>query len=114
MWDANDIHARLAATRAADPDLQGFGASRHRHQLGQVLTETEVTSFEAEHGVTLPTAYRSLLDVGNGGAGPHHGLFPLNGDGMRDVGCDERSQPHYLATPFPHTDAWNPTGTQLE
>jgi hypothetical protein len=52
-------------------------AIRHRHQLGPVLTAAQVTTFEAEHSVTLPTAYRSfLLDVANGGAGPHYGLFP--------------------------------------
>ncbi len=109
MWDAKDIHARLAAARAADRDLTRFGANRHRHQLGPVLTEAEVTRFEAEHGVTLPTAYRSfLLEVGDGGAGPYYGLFPLNGDGMSDLERAERFRPGYLATPFPHTKPWNP------
>jgi hypothetical protein len=86
VWDAKEIQARLAAIRAADPGLDRFGASRHRHRLGRRLSKGSVTSFESAHGVPLPEAYRSfLLDVGNGGAGPHYGLFPLDGRGMRDL-----------------------------
>lgn len=109
MWNATDIHTRLAAIRAADPDFRRFGARRHRHQLGPVLTEATVSRFETQHGITLPTAYRSfLLDVGDGGAGPHYGLFPLSGYNMRDLERDEQSWAGYLATPFPHTQPWNP------
>lgn len=108
-WDATAIHARLAAVRAADPDLELFGASRHRHRLGPALAGETVAAFEARHGVTLPMNYRSfLLQVGDGGAGPHYGLFPLNGDGMSDLERRERSLPEYLSTPFPHTEEWNP------
>lgn len=109
MWDANDIHARLAAIRVADPGLQRFGASRHQHRLGPTLSEADVAAFEAQHRVTLPENYRTfLLEVGNGGAGPHYGLFPLHGEGMRDVDREERFRAGHLATPFPHTQAWNP------
>lgn len=109
MWDAKDIHARLSAARDADPGFQQFGARRHRHRLGPVLGEADVAAFEAWHRVTLPGAYRTfLLEVGNGGAGPHYGLFSLDGDGLRADDLEERSLAGHLATPFPHTHAWNP------
>ncbi|NUT01948.1 MAG: SMI1/KNR4 family protein, partial [Hamadaea sp.] len=109
MWDAKAIHTRLAARQASDPDCTRFGARRHRHQLGPVLTEADVTRFEAEHGIVLPDTYRAfLLEVGNGGAGPDYGLFPLDGTGMRSDDRAERSWPGYLATTFPHTQPWNP------
>jgi hypothetical protein len=109
MWEAKKVHSRLAAIRAADPDLERFGASRHRHRLGRRLGKLSVTAFESAHGVTLPDAYRSfLLEVGNGGAGPNYGLFTLDGQGMTDLERDERFRPRYLATGFPHTEAWNP------
>ncbi len=109
MWDAQDVHARLAAVRAADPDLRRFGAGRHRHLPGPTLTEAEVAAFETRHRVTLPDAYRSfVLEVGNGGAGPYYGLFPLDGDGLAGPWREERFRPGHLATPFPHTRAWNP------
>jgi SMI1 / KNR4 family (SUKH-1) len=108
VWDAKEIHSRLAAMRAADPSLERFGASRHRHRLGRRLGKRSVTSFESAHGVPLPDAYRSfLLEVGNGGAGPNYGLFPLDGHGMRDLERNERFRPGYLAIGFPHTEVWN-------
>lgn len=113
MWDAEDVHTRLTAMRGRDPLLTEFGARRHR--LGPALTEAEVTRFEAEHGVALPHSYRAFLrEVGDGGAGPHYGLFPLSGDGMNSLERDERSWPGYLSTPFPHTGRWNPVDAMSE
>jgi hypothetical protein len=108
VWDAKDIHSRLAAARAADPHLRRFGASRHQYRLGRRLSKLSVTAFESAHHVPLPDAYRDfLLKVGNGGAGPDYGLFPLDGQGLRDLERHERFQPGYLSTGFPHTEAWN-------
>lgn len=109
MWDPHEIQARLATIRAADPNFTIFGARCHHHQLGPTLPEDRVIAFEAAHHVTLPDAYRTFLTtVGDGGAGPHYGLFPLSGNGMRDLEKEDRELPNYLATPFPHTQPWNP------
>ncbi|MET8280582.1 SMI1/KNR4 family protein [Micromonospora sp. NPDC005174] len=109
MWDVEDIQARLAVMRAEDPELRRSGARRHRYQLGATLSEADLAAFECHHHITLPDAYRSFLrEVGNGGAGPHYGLFTLDGDGLRDHEREARHRPGYLATPFPHTQAWNP------
>ncbi|MEU1591074.1 SMI1/KNR4 family protein [Micromonospora sp. NPDC005710] len=109
MWDVEDIRARLAAMRAEDRELQRFGARRHRYRFGPTLREADLAAFEGHHHITLPDTYRSFLrEVGDGGAGPYCGLFPLDGEGLSDQDREERLRPGYLATPFPHTQAWNP------
>lgn len=68
-------------------------------------------AFEAEHSIKLPCDYREFLTkVGNGGAGPYYGIFPLGqmdgtggfeswhqNDGF--VGC--------LSEPFLLASEWN-------
>jgi SMI1 / KNR4 family (SUKH-1) len=109
VWSADAVRARLAAARAADPELRRFGADTHRYALGPPLDEAAVAEFEARHGVVLPAAHRSFLtEVGDGGAGPYYGLYPLDGSGLHPVDVDERARPGHLAAAFPHTVAWNP------
>lgn len=80
-----------------DPDFRISGSDNHRYRLGAPLKAEYLLLFEREHGVTLPSDYRSFLtDVGDGGAlragaGPNFGLQTL----ARSTGdCDP-------ATPFP-------------
>jgi hypothetical protein len=48
----------------------------HRYRLGPPVPGRELAAFEAAHRVTLPAEYRAFLaEVGNGGAGPGHGLY---------------------------------------
>ena len=75
------------------------------------MSEAAVVAFEMQHRITLPGDYREFLKrVGNGGAGPYYGVFPLgqmdgtNGcnpwrenDGF--VGC--------LSEPFLLASKWN-------
>ncbi|MCO1656814.1 SMI1/KNR4 family protein [Pseudonocardia humida] len=112
---AIDVRARLAAARAGDPGLRRFGAAEHHYALRPPLDGAAVAAFEARHAVVLPTEYRRfLLEVGSCGAGPHYGLYPLDGSGMEPVDLAERELPGHLATSFPHTEAWNPAGTMSE
>ena len=78
--------------------------------LGPVLSEAEVSAFEAQHGVALPADYRAFLTtLGNGGDGPpHYGLVPL-GAGPSDDPPDERAfwrDLPQVREPFPFTRAW--------
>jgi len=62
----------------AEMGLLHYPYERRLFDLGPCLSETEVQTFEAHHGVQLPEEYRCfLLEVGNGGAGPLEGLLPL-------------------------------------
>jgi hypothetical protein len=75
------------------------------------LSEEAVRQFQSEHGVVLPPSHRGfLIQVGNGGAGPHGGLFRL---GEMDDGWESRIWQEgngfigLLSRPFPHTEPWN-------
>jgi hypothetical protein len=55
-----------------------FGATTHRYRLGPPVDEARLAGFEAAERVGLPADYREFLGrVGDGGAGPAHGLRPF-------------------------------------
>lgn len=79
--DAVRIQQALARIRTAKSNT--FGAAFHRFSVNEPLAEAEVVAFERKHGVVLPSDYRQFItEVGNGGAGPFCGIFPL---GMMDA-----------------------------
>lgn len=58
-----------------------FGADWHQFVLNRPLPEEELTSFEQRHRISLPGDYRDFINkIGNGGAGPYYGVFPLGID----------------------------------
>ena len=73
MPDKFDILVRdLERVRASGSSFGVFGENGHDNELNPVLSEEELTQFEAVHGIRLPQDYRQfLLRVGNGGAGPY-------------------------------------------
>lgn len=92
-----------------------FGARTHRYRLNPPLPLDEMERWEETYRTPLPAPYRAFLAaVGDGGAGPCHGLFPLR---EWDRGClvaaevlpDWPSTPCLLRTdypPGPDTEAW--------
>lgn len=87
---APTLAAWLAATARADPRLRRFGAARHRYQLRAPLAEAAVAAIEAASGVALPAAYRTFVTtIGDGGAGPYYGLWPLAHPAQRAVAAGE-------------------------
>jgi len=85
--------------------------ARLRVQLNGPLTEPDVASFEQKHGISLPSDYREFITrVGNGGAGPFYGVFPL---GSMDDNLDMREWHENdgfvgtLSRPFAFQDEWN-------
>lgn len=94
---------------AQDRGLERFGADTHRYALTPPLSEAEIGAFEEAHGVELPVEYRAFVArVGDGPAGPGHGLMPLaaprQGGGDEWAVDDEWEQdrlPGRLAEPFP-------------
>jgi hypothetical protein len=65
--------------RALDRGRALFGASRHRYELAAPASEREVAALEKKWKVALPPGLRAFYtQVGNGGAGPGYGLFPVS------------------------------------
>ena len=77
------IQQKLAQAKAADKDLEVFGASSHKYHLNPPVTEAEVLAFEKKYGVRLPECYRAfMLTIGDAKAkkidfiaGPYYGLY---------------------------------------
>lgn len=98
-----DVHATLremiAQLAAHDAGCVRFGARVHRYRLAPPIAEAELAAIEAAAEVALPEDYRAhLRQVGNGGAGPYYGLWPV----------DHPAQRALLRGPFRLTDAWRP------
>ncbi|HEY2701315.1 MAG TPA: SMI1/KNR4 family protein [Pseudonocardiaceae bacterium] len=114
MTWTDGVRPRLAELAAADPECTAFGVSRHRYQLGPALSESEVAAFEQSYGITLPAEYREFVRrVGNGGAGPCYGLYQLDGAELVEQNREDWLRPEHFATPFPHTEFWNPNSPEL-
>ena len=103
------ILRNFAHLKSERPNI--FGAQGHGFQLNPVLTESEVLAFELEHDIALPDDYRDfLIHVGNGGAGPYYGVFPLGHvDGPFELERWAAGNPlvGILSKPFPFLEAWN-------
>src|SRR5256885_4909022 len=89
-----------------------FGSDEHGFKLNPPLNERTVLGFEQTHGISLPEDYRSFLAaIGNGGAGPFHGIFPLgqfDGAGNGLVSWSEGDGfVASLRLPFRLQEAWN-------
>lgn len=55
-----------------------FGADYHQFRMNPPASARQVADWEGRYRTSLPAPYRSFLEqVGNGGAGPYYGLFPL-------------------------------------
>ena len=111
------IPSRIAVLRKLDFCRCIFGANGHHYHLLPPLSTKLVEDLEASFEVELPEDYRYFVtNVGNGGAGPGYGLFPLPvGDiprqlpqfGSRNIATGEPFIPGVgnLKDPFPWTSA---------
>lgn len=69
----------MAALARRDPGLRRFGAATHRYRLAPPLAPERLAHLERAANVRLPDDYRDfVLTLGDGGAGPYHGLWPLD------------------------------------
>ena len=99
----------MVRLKKAQPDV--FGAEVHGFRLNPPLSEAEAVAFERIHNVILPHDFRQFLtSVGNGGAGPFCGIFPLgNTDdnfGLR-VWQENDDLVGILSEPFTFEEEWN-------
>ncbi|MEP3890364.1 MAG: SMI1/KNR4 family protein [Hellea sp.] len=105
-----ELQVKLQALKKRDPNFSIFGASQHRYQLRPVISKDVVDGFERKYGCAFPDDYKDfIMSVGNGGAGPSYGLFPL---GQHDLnhGMCAWDEDYILGDPsksFKHKQAWN-------
>jgi hypothetical protein len=107
-----DVHAiKAAISRLRETQANAFGYEEHGFRMNPVLSAAEIAAFERDHRIVLPSEYRQFItEVGNGGAGPFYGLFPL---GVMDDNFDQRPWQEndgfvgMLSTPFPFKEEWN-------
>ena len=77
------IQQKLTQAKAADKNLEVFGADAHQYHLNPPVSEAEALAFEEKYGVQLPECYRAfMLTVGDAKAkksdfiaGPYFGLY---------------------------------------
>jgi len=73
------VREAVRALAVADPGLRRFGAARHRYELAPPLEDAALSALEARLGVALPDDVRAFAaEVGAGGAGPGHGVVPID------------------------------------
>lgn len=80
LSDAHGAYLRDLVERAGKKDgTRGiFGSSKHGYKLNPTVTREEVRLFEERWHLNFPDEYVFFLTkVGNGGAGPYYGLYPL-------------------------------------
>jgi hypothetical protein len=101
MINLDMLKGKLDLLRTLDKNLELFGASEHKYQLNSCLSLSELEFVEKENNIELPADYRDfILHLGNGGAGPYYGIFPLE----KSVSSVHR---HLLTQPFLYTSWWN-------
>jgi hypothetical protein len=108
-FDVRAIERAISGLR--ETQANAFGSEEHGFRMNPVLSATEVAAFERDHKILLPSEYRQfIIELGNGGAGPFYGVFPL---GVMDDNFDQRSWQEndgfvgMLSTPFPFKEEWN-------
>lgn len=105
---------RANVQRLAAAKVEIFGSDGHGFRLAPCVSEAERRAFEIRHHVLLPPDYAEFVtEIGNGGAGPAYGLFPLGmcdgRNGLQPWAGEDGSEGG-LSRPFPHTAPWNLEG----
>jgi SMI1/KNR4 family protein SUKH-1 len=104
-----EIRDALRRLSIAKPAV--FGADSHQFILNPPLPEDQLKSFEQNHRFSLPDDYRDFISkIGNGGAGPYHGVFPLGIDASDFEPRPWRERDGLvgvLSAPFPLREPWN-------
>jgi len=106
------IEVLSALSRLRHSHAKVFGANGHKFVLNPPAAEGDVISFERQHRVRLPDDYRYFISqIGNGGAGPYYGVFPLGQmDGLGESLNSWQESDGFvgrLSEPFSLQNAWN-------
>ncbi len=81
LSDGHAAYIKDLVMRAGNVDSgrKVFGSASHKYQLNPVISPAEIRQHEERYRVTLPEEYKFFMTkVGNGGAGPYYGIYPLD------------------------------------
>jgi hypothetical protein len=106
---SEEVLRKIEQLRSMDAALKLFGAGTHRYRFNPPLEPEAVAAFEASQALRLPEDYREfILNVGNGGAGPCYGIYPLLPEGSIHHGWSNKDHARIdLSVPFPHAGDWD-------
>jgi hypothetical protein len=111
--NSDDVEKALKCLSVSGSNIFGAsGESGHRFLLNPPLSEPGVSAFEAAHRVRLPADYRTfIVTIGNGGAGPCYGIYPLEQSLWKESTSTPAAWPADLigdiSQPFALNDDWN-------
>ena len=81
-----EITESLKQLRNMDTEYSIFGSDSHQYLLNDPISLAEINGLERKYRCEFPRDYiRFLTELGNGGAGPDYGLFPI---GFQDHGYE--------------------------
>jgi hypothetical protein len=81
---ASTVREAVALFAARDPQRVRFGARRHDYAFRTPIAEARLEEIERDANVRFPDEYRAwVTTLGDGGAGPYHGLLPLDHEVQR-------------------------------
>ena len=99
------IREKLLKLRKLDNTFEVFGASTHEYRFNPYIPIGQLNLFEQKYKITLPQDYKAFISqIGNGGAGPYYGIYPLQSD---LGGNNPKNKFDFLKYDFPHTEKWN-------
>jgi hypothetical protein len=105
-----EIIEKLNLLRKLDQEFSVFGSSSHQYELNETLSDDQLAAIEKKYNCHFPSDYKEFITkVGDGGAGPFYGLFPveIQDDDHDYCSWEEGYLIGDLSKPFKHTDSWN-------
>jgi hypothetical protein len=110
--DYSAIKRDLLRLCKARKKISVFGSEKHEFRRKPPLSEAQICRIEHREGIVLPADYRGfLINVGNGGAGPHYGVFRLGEIDYINITEPWIRMRSYLtgslSSSFPFTEPWN-------
>lgn len=105
-----EIILKLKELSQKDKGLNVFGSASHEYALNDPISEERLEQLEDKYSCNFPLDYRSFLTVvGNGGAGPFYGVFPIEmqDDNYDMCGWGKGCLVGDLSKPFSYDNEWN-------
>ena len=106
----DEIVEKLTKLKAIDYQFAIFFLFSHVYKLNPSLRVDDFNEIEEKYNCSFPDDYKYFItSIGNGGAGPFYGVFPIE---QQDDNDDMCSWEHGyligdLSKPFTHTEEWN-------